>query len=238
MEGGIAAAFAAAFLSMMLILLVPILLASVAIYVINGISLMTISKKLGVARGWLAFIPFADYWLQGKLAEEDQKAYYPEKKAVKWSMIYLVGATVAAVLSGVLSGIQSGVTSVLSFNESEGATTIVMIVGLLFYFFSSILSLATTALLAVVLYKIYHRMAAKSAIWMTLLSVFVPLAQPVILAVLAFSKKYPVAVPVKGPAEPLEVSAQDATAEPFGAQDEPLEHPEATEQQETANGAE
>ena len=92
MEGGIAAAIVAAIfygsvlLILILIMLSPILLIAVAVvYVVNGISLMKISKKVGVKNGWLAFIPFADYWLQGKLAEEDQKFYAPEKKPVKFA---------------------------------------------------------------------------------------------------------------------------------------------------------
>lgn len=197
MEGGIAAAIVAAIFygSVILIFLSPILLIAVAVYVINGISLMKISKKLGVEKGWLAFIPFADYWLQGKLAEEDQKFYAPEKKPVKWSTLYLVAMIAVAVIAGILGGIVGGVTSVLSLNGSEGATMIILIVELMFYFFEFLLTIVSIALMAVVFYKIYHRMAGESAIWMTLLSVFVPLAQQVILLVLAFSKKYPVAVP-------------------------------------------
>jgi hypothetical protein len=232
MEGGMAAAIVAVIFygSVILIFLSPILLIAVAVYVVNGISMMKISKKLGVARGWLAFIPFANYWQLGRLAEEDRKLYAPEKKPVKWSALYLVAMIAVAVIAGILGGIKGGVTSVLSMNGSEGAAILTLGVELIFYFFNSLLTLATTVLTAVVFYKIYHRMAGKSAIWMTLLSVFVPFAQTVLLVVLAFSKKYPVAVPVKGPAEPLEVSAQDATAEPFKAQDEPLEHPEVPEQ--------
>ena len=222
MEGGMAAAIVAAIFygSVILILLSPILLIAVAVYVVNGISLMKISKKVGVKNGWLAFIPFANYWLLGRLAEEDRKLYAPEKKPVKWSAIYLIGIIAAAVIAGILGGIKGGVTAALSMNGSEGASILTLGVELIFYFLNSLLTIASTVLTAVVFYKIYHRMAGKSAIWMTLLSVFVPFAQTVLLVVLAFSKKYPVAVPAMGSSKPDETQVQDVTAE----------HPEVPEQ--------
>ena len=241
MEGGMAAAIVAAIfygsvlLILILIMLSPILLIAVAVvYVVNSISLMKISKKVGVKNGWLAFIPFANYWLLGRLAEEDRKLYAPEKKPVKWSVLYLVAMIAVAVIAGILGGIMGGVTSVLSLNGSEGAAILTLGVELIFYFFNSLLTLATTVLTAVVFYKIYHRMAGKLAIWMTLLSVFVPFAQTVLLAVLAFSKKYPVAVPEKecvllkkreedasGPEGASKEEAQEvplSTAEPIDAE--------------------
>ena len=100
-------------LILVLIVVLPIALAT---YIVNGISMMKISKKLGVENGWLAFVPFANYWLLGRLAEEDQKVYYPEKKAVRWSVIYLVVVIVGMVLSGIL-GIHSAYGRAFLGNE-------------------------------------------------------------------------------------------------------------------------
>ena len=59
------------------------MLFSLLSYVISGVSLLKISKKLGVEKGWLGFVPMANYWLLGRLAEEDGKRYHPEKKQTK-----------------------------------------------------------------------------------------------------------------------------------------------------------
>ena len=201
-------------LILVLIVVLPIALAT---YIVNGISMMKISKKLGVENGWLAFVPFANYWLLGRLAEEDQKVYYPEKKAVRWSVIYLVAVIVGMVISGVLGGIVGGVTAALEYSEHASASMAVLLVEGVYILLTGVLSLAMNALMAIVLYKFYHRMAEKSAIWMTLLSIFVSFAQPVILLVLAFSKKYPLVDTLAGE----EMADGEAPVEAFAQQEVP-----------------
>ena len=201
-------------LILVLIVVLPIALAT---YIVNGISMMKISKKLGVENGWLAFVPFANYWLLGRLAEEDQKVYYPEKKAVRWSVIYLVVVIVGMVLSGILGGIEGGVTAALEYSEHASASMAVLLVEGVYILLTGVLSLAMNALMAIVLYKFYHRMAEKSAIWMTLLSIFVSFAQPVILLVLAFSKKYPLVDTLAGE----EMADGEAPVEAFAQQEVP-----------------
>ena len=201
-------------LILVLIVVLPIALAT---YIVNGISMMKISKKLGVENGWLAFVPFANYWLLGRLAQEDQKVYYPEKKAVRWSVIYLVVVIVGMVLSGILGGIEGGVTAALEYSEHASASMAVLLVEGVYILLTGVLSLAMNALMAIVLYKFYHRMAEKSAIWMTLLSIFVSFAQPVILLVLAFSKKYPLVDTLAGE----EMADGEAPVEAFAQQEVP-----------------
>ncbi|MBQ8398910.1 MAG: hypothetical protein IJX08_02960, partial [Clostridia bacterium] len=147
----------------LILVLIVVLPIALAMYIVNGISLMKISKKLGVENGWLAFVPFANYWLLGRLAEEDRKVYYPEKKAVKWSVIYLVAVIVGMVISGIIGGIEGGVTAALEFSENTSSELLILVVEAVFYLFSGALSLALSVLLAIVLYKFYHRMAEKSA---------------------------------------------------------------------------
>ena len=201
-------------LILVLIVVLPIALAT---YIVNGISMMKISKKLGVENGWLAFVPFANYWLLGRLAQEDQKVYYPEKKAVRWSVIYLVVVIVGMVLSGILGGIEGGVTAALEYSEHASASMAVLLVEGVYILLTGVLSLAMNALMAIVLYKFYHRMAEKSAIWMTLLSIFVSFAQPVILLVLAFSNKYPLVDTLAGE----EMADGEAPVEAFAQQEGP-----------------
>jgi len=46
------------------------LLMSVAIYVFNSIGLMTIAKNRGITHPWMAWIPFANSYLFGKLSDD------------------------------------------------------------------------------------------------------------------------------------------------------------------------
>lgn len=212
-----------------------------AAYVAQGVSFMKLSKKLNVPYGWLGFVPVACYYQMGKLAEADNKRYNPEKKGIKWSVLFPVSLGIYNLVLMVALAIYY-VTAIIAFGLTNGANNepslVILIVVVLFVLIVLLNALAFMVICYAVYYKTFHALAGKSAVWMLALSILVPVSVPVLCLVLAFSKKYPVAVPVKGSAEPLEVSAQDATAEPFGAQDEPAEHPEATEQQETANGAE
>ena len=215
-------------LILVLIVVLPIALAT---YIVNGISMMKISKKLGVENGWLAFVPFANYWLLGRLAEEDQKVYYPEKKAVRWSVIYLVAVIVGMVISGILGGIVGGVTAALEYSENTSSELMVLVIEAVYSLLSGALSLALSVLLAIVLYKFYHRMAEKSAIWMAILSVLVPFAQPVILLVLAFSKKYPLVDTLAGEEmadgeAPVEAFAQQEVSEAVAVVAEEVQSPE------------
>ncbi len=165
-------------------------------YVVQGVTCLKISKKLDVSRGWMGFVPGACYYLIGKLAEEDCKRYSPEKKGRKWCVLYpasLVGYFVLTFIAGVFYYTAAILSAVIPDAEQMRVLLIVLMVLALFVFLAGILLLLVMGL--IVFYKLYHAMAGKSAWWMLLLTALVPLAQQVILLVLAFSKKYPVERP-------------------------------------------
>ncbi len=61
----------------------------VLVYLARAFGLMTVSGKLGVKNGWLGFIPFADCWLLGRLAQESDAQLKPDEKRRPWGKIYL-----------------------------------------------------------------------------------------------------------------------------------------------------
>ena len=176
---------------------------ALGMYLLQGFSLMKISKKLGIPKGWRGFIPFADYYLMGKIAEEDTKRYHPEKKVTKWSKIFLFCQIALGVLLTVWVVVFMVCYFALWFSvEGSGELTAggaASMVGLLLLFLSYFLILALAIGVSVVsyfvYYKIYHVMAKDHAIWMLLLSIFVSGANLVILAVLAFMKRFPENLP-------------------------------------------
>ncbi|MBP3321336.1 MAG: hypothetical protein J6M12_03190 [Clostridia bacterium] len=185
-------------------------------YVLSSVSLMKISKKLGVEKGWLAFIPMANYWLMGKLAEEDGKRYHPEKKQKKWGKIYLTAGIVylvATLLLTVAFIIFTTVFTIMGVRNGEMTAASVSfvqnLVQIVFNFLVYAMMIVVMIFGYIVLYKLYHVMAGSSATWMLILSIFVPVAQLVIMLLLAFSSKYP----VEGPYDESGAFAEGQTEE-------------------------
>jgi hypothetical protein len=199
-----------------------LLLFALASYVISGVSFLKISKKLGVEKGWLSFIPIANYWLLGRLAEEDGKRYHPEKKQTKWGKIYLTTGIVYLVVMLLISGVYGTFSIIAAIGMAEGGSetaalgmsVIQLVVQLIADGVIIALATALTIICYVILYKLYHVMAGSSATWMLILTILVPVSQLVLLLVLAFSKKYPVKSPyiaadvTKGQGAPIAEQAE------------------------------
>lgn len=199
-----------------------LLLFALASYVISGVSFLKISKKLGVEKGWLSFIPIANYWLLGRLAEEDGKRYHPEKKQTKWGKIYLTTGIVYLVVMLLISGVYGTFSIIAAIGMAEGGSEtaalgismVQLVVQLIADGVIIAMATAVTIICYVILYKLYHVMAGSSATWMLILSILVPVSQLVLLLVLAFSKKYPVKSPyiaadvTKGQGEPIAEQAE------------------------------
>ena len=171
----------------------------IAGYILVALANMKIAKKLGVKDGFLAFIPYAKTYLFGKLAEKDGEINHPEKKPIKWSVILLV-ARIAFELLLILGVIVIYAAVLIPLiGQSPESTEFVLPVWSRIAVFAiaagmCVLALSFSVLAYIVYYKVYHVMAGKNAWWMLLLTIlFSPVAEIVILLVLAFSKKFPTA---------------------------------------------
>ena len=184
-------------------------------YIVQGLVVLKLSKKMGVPCSWQAFVPiFAEYRC-GKLAEKASLLEKPDKKPFRFgaflaagnaasygmSAVTMLGAFVMAVFLGIF-------VILMSFMEISGQTgeyadvMAVLSLGLLavdliYVAVSSVVSMiynvilyGTLALNYFVLYKIYKAFAKENALWMMLLSAFVPFASTVIGLVLAYGEKY------------------------------------------------
>ncbi len=190
-----------------------LLMTVVPLYVVQGISIMKLSEKMGCPCTWQAFLPiFAEYRL-GKLAEAACRLENPNKKPFRFGAFYMgvsagsyaflgimtVTVTVMMLFCGLLIGVigmvgmageeYADVLAVISL----AALLVVLIVSMVTSFLemlSYLLVLAAAVLSSVILYKIYNVFAKDHAVWMLLLSLFVSYASSVILLVLAFSEKF------------------------------------------------
>lgn len=182
-------------------------------YIVQGLVVLKLSKKMGVPCSWQAFVPiFAEYRL-GKLAEEACRLEKPEKKPFRFGTLLAggygasYGMCAVTVLGSVLAVVVIGVCTVLmgvmeTAGQEYADVTAILALALLFVYlvYMSAISLlsslynllvyATLALNYVVLYKIYKAFAKDNAVVLLLLSVFVPFASMVIGLVLAYGEKY------------------------------------------------
>ena len=181
------------FAALPIVLLIPTVM-----YLLESLALMRIGKKLGLKGSWRAFVPLLNCHLMGKMAEENDRRRYPEKKGKRWGRIalwlgilLLFSTTLFAVLLAVLA-------LFTGYSGAEGNTPYIVagsfglvLIGVLAYllFFSMVLVLCIVRW--IILYKIYRVMADDHAVWMLVLSIFFGLATPVLLMVLAFCSKFP-----------------------------------------------
>ena len=166
----------------------------VATYIVQALALMRIARKLDVPNGWMAFIPFANIYLIGKLAEVSDERAYPEGTGQKWSKLLLgwTIATIAAalVLSVLLTVVVVGLAVSMKSEESMIAATVISCIVYTLILMIPAIILSVYELMAY--YRIYRVMAGqKNAVWMILLTIFVGIAGTVIIAVLGFGKNFP-----------------------------------------------
>lgn len=81
-------------------------LVSIAVYIMQAIALWRMAEKLGIPNGWLAFIPIANVWLLGKIADAGERSPKHAKRLLVMEILTVVltflvcGFLVAATVSG------------------------------------------------------------------------------------------------------------------------------------------
>ena len=88
----------------------------IAQYLLNAFAMLRIAKKVGLANGWMAFVPFADIYLLGQIADvNSQKKVNTKRLLITYivffaaTLIYVFGAFVYGVSMGMGEGITLGV---------------------------------------------------------------------------------------------------------------------------------
>ncbi len=111
-------------------------------YVINALGIFRLAKKLNVDLAWLAWIPVAQYFTVGKVAEkcDDRRGNIVKS----WGKILLIANLIAMVVSAVLSGIANLLNLIFP------------ILGLPFSLLVSAISIAVFVLYCICLWKIFR----------------------------------------------------------------------------------
>lgn len=157
------------------LVLVGIMLAN---YIMTAIGLQKIAKRRGVNYPWLAWIPYANYWLIGSIADD-----YDNRNGLKkrWSKI-LLGLLIAYGAGLVLYFVSIIVffiqTTLMGINESD--ITAGFIGTLLFFYIVLIIFMVIATILSVIyyicMYKIFESTVPDKSVKYLILSLVVPLA--------------------------------------------------------------
>ena len=99
-------AFIAIYTAVILIVVAVGLIFSAAIYIMNGISLMRMGKKCGVAHPWLSWIPYANSYAFGKIAETPDK---PRRTGLLLLILNIAQSVSALFLVGSTAGLVSSI---------------------------------------------------------------------------------------------------------------------------------
>lgn len=157
-----------------------------ALFVLQGIGLYTMAKKRGMAKRYLAFVPFANIWYMGKLAGECKVFGRKMKRAGTYAMIAQIVTTLlsCAALAAELYlylrhgdpivpedplaspywGLTGFSGKVESFYDYSG-------------FFISIFQLIFRLLMLIILLSLYKQYAPKNYFTLSVLAFFVPSAR-------------------------------------------------------------
>lgn len=175
---GTGAAFGVVFLLIMLFIAVICLLIAVISYVIWSLGTYRLAKQLNVENAFLAWIPYAQYFTLGKVAEKcDERRGNPVKP---WGKYFLIGA-VGSVAVGMVLGMLGGFVNFLLPG-----------VGVLFTLPASLISYVPLVIMYICCWKIYREFFPETVnIVMFIVSIFLNV-QPIITLIASFRQPNPV----------------------------------------------
>lgn len=155
----------------------------IASYIMNAISYQKIASRRLILNSWLAWIPVANLWIIGNIADE-----YDEKNGLKrkWRVV-LLGLSIISIVGiviGYIGFIVAGVA--LSIQPDIMATDVTSMVGIFVGAYVVILIAAMVAAAnnvcnMVCLYKIFESTVPEKSVKYLLLSLLVPLAKSICL---------------------------------------------------------
>lgn len=153
------------------VLYVILLAVAVADYVMTSLSLYTLAKRRGIRGAGLAWVPVANYWIIGSLANEidNQKGM-----ARKWNVVLLSLAAIG--LGGVLVAYAALIVAgiVYAFVAMDSLLLLVLPFYILLIL-AMVVSVALSICSAVCIYKIFESTVPEKAVKYLLLYLLVPL---------------------------------------------------------------
>lgn len=162
---------------------------SIAVYVFTAFAIYTIAKRRGIANPWLAWVPFAQYWMFGSVADHYRKVALG-KETNKRKVLLLLRIVVAVLAVGMIVSLVGSLLSLLNagynnFEDPEylravlesmaGAAIIALLmIGV---------SIASFVVECMALNDIYRSCEPENATLYLVLSIFIGIARPIFLMI-------------------------------------------------------
>lgn len=164
------------------VLLYLVLIAySVVAYIFQSRGFYAVAKRRGFDKPWLAWIPYANLWLLGKIADdyclkvEKQKTNYGKKIIGSW--IGFGATAILFVISIVMIAVATGVSVGLGESGALPVGTVFFVV-VPVYLLLIAASVVATVFQYIALYKYFKSCQPSRAVLYLLLSIFVGVVQP------------------------------------------------------------
>lgn len=149
------------------------------VYVLTGVSEQALAKRRGIPNGWLAWLPFGNVWLLGRLSDHYQMTVARRHTKRASTLLTL---TILTVIFAVLSGMCLGTSGAyLSGHQLEPGSLIVMILGFMLLFAALALGLAQSITGLVAAHGVYRSSRPAAAACFVVLSIFFPFLKPFFL---------------------------------------------------------
>ena len=204
---------------------VPTGLFGIAAYILTALAIYTISRRRGLNKPWLAWIPVINCWLLGSLSDQYQYVVKGENKNKrKW----LIGLSILQWVLGLISVILILVTVgfLIADNVFDVAGHIVGMLGLVMPLIAIAITLCVIRYMA--LYDVYRSLDPSNAVLYLVLSILFSPTEPFFLF---FNREKDLGMPPRKRQPEYRESVYEAPvyAQPASEQDYTYETPDNTE---------
>ena len=157
---------------------IPSGLFGIAAYILTAIAIYTISRRRGLRKPWLAWVPVINCWLLGSLSDQYQYVVKGENKSKrKWLIVLNVLKAVLWLLLIILAIVAAGMLIVDDTREMIGM--VIALLGLILPFMAVIIAFCVIRYMA--LYDVYRSLDPANAVLYLVLSILFSPTEPFFL---------------------------------------------------------
>ena len=157
---------------------VPTGLFGIATYILTALAIYTISRRRGLRKPWLAWVPVLNCWLLGSLSDQYQYVVKGENKSKrKWLIVLNVLKAILWLLLIILAIVAAGMLIVDDTREMIGM--VIALLGLILPFVAVIIASCVIRYMA--LYDVYRSLDPANAVLYLVLSILFSPTEPFFL---------------------------------------------------------
>ena len=157
---------------------VPSGLFGIAAYILTALAIYTISRRRGLRRPWLAWVPVVNCWLLGSISDQYQYVVKGENKSKrKWLIVLNVLKAILWLLLIILAIVAVGMLIVDDTREMIGM--VIALLGLILPFVA--VTIASCVIRYMALYDVYRSLDPANAVLYLVLSILFSPTEPFFL---------------------------------------------------------